>query len=252
MKKTLFNIILLTASVTGVLYAQTATDIVKKADQSFEGNRIYSTSKMTIYKSGEAQPVQEIEGYSMEKDGKSYSLSIYTAPRRMKGTANLMIEDDLWVRFGSTGRTRKLSSSAKKNSAGGSDFSYADMGEGDQGFADKYSAKMLGNETVEEQECYKIELDAASPSAPYEKMVVYISKGSYHYIMIDYFENEANIKSMTFYDYRTVKGTDYPFRYKMESHTTPSVSEVTVEEFEVNSPKVKDRYFTTGYLQSIR
>lgn len=251
MKKILITISLLVYAA-GFLAAQSAEDIVKKADQSFEGDRIYSTSTMTIYKSGEAQPVQEIESYTMEKGGKSYSLSIYTAPRRMKGTANLMIEDDLWVRFGSTGRTRKLSSSAKKNSAGGSDFSYADMGEGDQGLSKKYSAKMLGEDTVEKQDCYKIELDASMDTAPYEKMVVYISKDSYHYIKIDYFEDNANIKSITFYDYKTVNGTDYPFRYRMESHTKPSVSEVVVETFKVDSPKVQDRYFTTGYLKSIR
>ena len=226
--------------------------MVIKADKSFEGERIYSTSSMTIYKSGKAQPVQEIESFSMEKNGKSYSLSIYFAPSRMKGTANLMIGDDLWVRFGSTGRMRKLSSSAKKNSAGGSDFSYADMGEGEQGLLEKYNAKLLGDEEVEEQNCYKIELIASSKSSPYQKLIVYISKDNYNYIKIDYFEDNANIKTMTFYDYKTVNGVNYPFKYRMESHTKASVSEVNVIKFEVNSSKVKDRYFTTGYLKTIR
>ncbi|MCK5197463.1 MAG: outer membrane lipoprotein-sorting protein, partial [Spirochaetales bacterium] len=117
MKKILMSALLLTVFSFGFLAAETAREIVDRADEAFKGDRVYSTSRMTVYKSGEAQPVQEIESYTMEKGGKTYSLSIYIAPRRMKGTANLMIEDDLWVRFGSTGRTRKLSSSAKKNSA---------------------------------------------------------------------------------------------------------------------------------------
>lgn len=37
------------------------------------------------------------------------------------------------VRFGSTGRVRKLTSSARRDSAGGTDFSCADMGEGSDG-----------------------------------------------------------------------------------------------------------------------
>lgn len=252
MKKLILSLFLLTVTTLGFLAAQTAQDIVDKADAAFQGDRVYSTSRMTVYKSGEAQPVQEMESYTMEKGGKTYSLSIYTAPRRMKGTANLMIEDDLWVRFGSTGRTRKLSSSAKKNSAGGTDFSYADMGDGGQGLSEEYKPILNGEETVEGELCYKITLNANESDAPYEKMVVYITKDTYRYMKIEYFESNANIKSMIFYDYKTVNGTDYPFRYIMENHTKPSVTEVVVDIFEIDSSRVKDRMFTTGYLESIR
>ncbi len=252
MKKIILSLFLLTILTFGFLAAETAEEIVDKADAAFQGDRVFSTSRMTVYKSGEAQPVQEMESYTMEKGGKTYSLSIYTAPRRMKGTANLMIEDDLWVRFGSTGRTRKLSSSAKKNSAGGTDFSYADMGDGGQGLSDKFTPRLAGEETIEGERCYKIELIADASDAPYEKMVVYITKETYRYMKIEYFENNANIKSMTFYDYKTVNGTDYPFRYIMENHTKPSRTEVVVDIFEINSSRVKDRFFTTGYLESIR
>jgi outer membrane lipoprotein-sorting protein len=253
--KKIFITALLFVVVIGLLSAQTAQtaqEIVDKADTAFQGERVYSTSSMTVFKSGEAQPVQEMESYTMEKDGKTYSLAIYTAPRRMKGTANLMIEEDLWVRFGSTGRTRKLSSSAKKNSAGGTDFSYADMGDGGQGLSEKYTPRLTGEETVEGELCYKIELTASANDTPYEKMIVYITKGTYRYIKIQYFESSANIKTMTFYDYKTVKGTDYPFRYIMENHTKPSRTEVEVGVFEIDSSRVQDRFFTTGYLESIR
>ncbi len=250
MKKIILGILIVVCSQ--FLSAQSAQEIVDKADAAFGGEKVYSSSSITVYKSGEAQPVQEIESYTMAKNGKSYSLSIYSAPRRMKGTANLMIEDDLWVRFSSTGRTRKMSSSAKKNSAGGSDFSYADMGDGGEGVAEKYTPTIAGELRVEGEACFKIELIAKGSEAPYEKMVVFITKETFRYIKIDYFENNANIKSMTFYDYRNINGTDYPFRYVMENHTKPSVTEVVVEAFEINSSKVKDRLFTTGYLESIR
>ncbi len=252
MKKIVLSILIWIVVCSQFLSAQSAQEIVDAADAAFGGEKVYSTSSITVYKSGEAQPVQDIESYTMTKNGKSYSLSIYSAPRRMKGTANLMIEDDLWVRFSSTGRTRKMSSSAKKNSAGGSDFSYADMGDGGEGLAEKYTPAIVGEEKVEGETCFKIELIAKGSDAPYEKMVVFITKETSRYIKIDYFENDANIKSMTFYDYRNINGTDYPFRYVMENHTKPSVTEVVVEVFEINSSKVKDRLFTTGYLESIR
>jgi len=234
------------------LFGQSAQEIVDRADEAFRGNRIYSTSIMTVFKSEKAQPVQEIEGFSMERDGKTYSLSVYTAPRRMKGTATLMVEDDLWVRFSSTGRVRKLSSSAKKNSAGGSDFSYADMGEGSSGLADKFTAALTGEAEVGGEACYLIELTPSEDDAPYEKMMVYITRETYHYAQIDYYESGARIKTLSFYDYRSVGGRDYPFGYTMYSLTKPSRTEVVVKEFEVDSPRVEDRLFSAAYLETIR
>ncbi len=252
MKKNLFFAIILLLKVTSTLNAQSAQEIVNRADQAFEAERVYSTSSMIVYKSGEAQPEQKIESYTMEKNGKSYSLSVYLTPRRMKGTANLMIEDDLWVRFSSTGRVRKLSSSAKKNSAGGSDFSYADMGDGGAGLAENFTPSILGEEVIDRENCFVIELISDGSDAPYEKMVVYITKDKFRYMKIDYYEGGANIKSMTFSDYRDVGGIDYPFAYVMRNHTKPSVTEVAVDVFEINSSRVKDRFFTTGYLENIR
>ena len=252
MKKKLIFIFGIMTLSAALLVAETAQQIVDKADQAFQGDRVYSTSSMTVYKSGEAQPVQEMESYNMEKDGRSHSLTIYLSPRRMKGTANLMIEDDLWVRFSSTGRIRKMSSSAKKNSAGGSDFSYADMGDGGSGLSEKYTPVLTGEETVEGEVCHRIELNASNSETPYEKLVVFVTKDTYHYMKIDYYESGANIKSMTFYDYRNINGKDYPFAYTMENHTKPSVTKVVIDIFEINSSRVQDRYFTTGYLESIR
>ena len=247
----LLTVLLVTAGVSYVC-AETARNIVDKADEAFKINRVYSISSLTIYKSGKAQPAQIIEGYTMERNGRSYSLTIYKAPRRMKGTAVLMIDNDLWVRFASTGRVRKLSSSAKKNSAGGSDFSYADMGENGQGLAEKYSPSFKGEEKIDGISCFRIELAAVSPGAPYEKLMVFISKDDYRYIRIDYYEDNANIKTMKLSDYRVVNGINYPFKVVMESHVKDSRTEIVTKTFEGSSPRVKARYFTTGYLQSIR
>ncbi len=252
MKRIFLLTALLVAASASYVCAETARDIVDKADEAFKINRVYSISSLTVYKSGKAQPAQVIEGYTMERNGKSYSLTIYKAPRRMKGTAMLMIDNDLWVRFASTGRVRKLSSSAKKNSAGGSDFSYADMGENGQGLAEKYTPSLRGEEKIDGVSCFRVELTAVSPGAPYEKLMVFISKDDYRYIRIDYYEDNATIKTMKLSDYRVKDGINYPFKVVMESHVKDSRTVILTKEFERNSSRIKDRYFTTGYLQSIR
>ena len=81
MIKKLIIIISMITLTSIFLSAETAQQIVDRADQAFQGERVYSTSSMTVFKSGEAQPVQEMESYSMEKNGKTYTLSIYLSPR---------------------------------------------------------------------------------------------------------------------------------------------------------------------------
>ncbi len=237
-----------------LVQAETALDIVRKADSLLIGNKIYSISEMTVYRSGKARPTMEVEGYSMAKNGTDYSLTVYKEPARMRGTAYLMIGDDLWVKFGSTGRTRKLSSSAKKNSAGGMDFSYADMGESSQGISYKYNVRMENNNaTLGGEKCYEISLHPkAGTEGVYEKLVAYIAKENYHYLKIDYFEAGANIKSLTFSDYRQVEGKDYPFQYIMKSHVKPSETVVITSKVEFDSDRVQDRFFTSSYLAGIK
>ena len=253
MKRTVV-IIAVSLFCTSILAADSAREIIDRADEPFRGTKIYSLSEMTVYRSGEARPTLEIEGYSMREDGEELSLSVYLGPARMKGTAYLMIENDLWVRFASTGRVRKLSSSAKKNSAGGTDFSYYDMADSGQGFAEDYTMELDGqDENVQGHRCYRVTLVPEPDSdIPYEKVVCYITREDYRYLQLEYYEDGAHIKTLRFSDYRDVDGRSYPFRYEMESRTQPSRTEVVVKTVKFDSPKVEKSMFSVPYLHRIR
>jgi len=237
---------------------ENASAIVKRADAPFLAEKMYSIGTMTIYRSGNPRPGMEIETYSMNRGDKYYSLTIYKKPARLKGTAYLISDNDLWVRFASTGRVRKLSSSARKNSAGGSDFSYEDMGENGKGIASQYTALLLSSKAlVNGRRCYQIKLvprvaNKNNGASHYEKVVVFIDRENYRYLKIDYYRNGANIKSLYFSDYKTVKKRDYPFKLVMENHTKPTKTVIVTEEIELDSPRVKDSLFTTAYLKRIR
>jgi hypothetical protein len=234
--------------------AEEAGDIVARADAPLLGSRIYALSTMTITRSGEARPAMELESYSMTVEGREAALTIYRAPAKMKGTAYLTMGDDLWVRFASTGRTRKLSSSARKTAAGGSDFSYYDMGDSGRGIAEDYEPMLEDeNVSVAGRRCYRIALiPRAGRDIPYEKLTAYISHDDYRYLKIDYTQDGAEIKSLSFSDYRRVDGRDYPFRYVMESRVRPSSTEVVTSLVEFDSPRVEAGLFTVPYLEQVR
>jgi len=253
MKKTLSLFLTGIIFLLAPLSAQSAEDIIRRADKALQGPRLYSVSSLTIHRGDDVQPPQVMEGFGMEIDGKYHSLTVYREPARMRGTAYLMAGDDLWVRFSTTGRVRKLSSSARKNSAGGSDLSYADMGEGNQGIGSKYQAVLRGRTRLEGQECFEVELTPRRGSAaPYEKVVATISVEEYRYLQIEYFEAGARIKTMALGNYRTVDDTAYPFRMEMVSHTRDSRTVIETTTVELDSPRVEPRLFTTAYLESLR
>ncbi|MDC7233962.1 MAG: outer membrane lipoprotein-sorting protein [Spirochaetales bacterium] len=253
MKKKTILILLLAAVFPSFLAAQNVQQILDEADRSFELDGLYSESTLTVYKNGKPQAPQVMEGYQLnDSNGTARSLSIFKDPPRVSGTAYLMLGDDLWVRFASTGRIRKLSSSAKKNSAAGSDFSYADMGEGGDSFTNDYSPVLEGSEKINGEDCYKIVLSPANREAVYEKMIAWVSKGDKRYLKVEYYDKGAAVKYMTLEDYQEIGGVYYPNRVTMTSLTKKSESVVETTFIEYDSSRVQEHFFSTSYLESIR
>ena len=242
------------AVVTLGASAQNASAILADADRIFELDRVYSRSTMQITRSGRDQALQVMDEFSLESsDGTARALTVFVDPPRVAGTAYLMIGDDLWVRFASTGRVRKMSSSAKKNSAAGSDFSYADMGEGGSSFSAMYSARYDGTERINGEGCHRLIL-TPRPGEPdtYEQMTVWVTEETHDYRRIRYVDDGAPTKEMDLGDFRPVGGVDYPFRITMRNLTRDSVTVVSTELMEFDSPKVEERFFSTSYLETIR
>jgi len=238
----------LAAAATG----QTAQQILDRADEIFTMDRVWSHSVMTITRNGREQAPQEMDSYTLTDGDTVMSLAVFTAPARVRGTAYLTIGDDLWVRFASTGRVRKLSSSARSNSAAGSDFSYSDMGEGSSSFTDLYTPELSGRTHIDGEECYEIELTPTGRSAPYDGLTVYITTEDYRYVQVDFFERGTNTKTMTLSDYRPVGEVSYPFVVTMTSHEQDSVTTITTQEMEADSDRVRPDMFSVQYLGTIR
>lgn len=251
MKKITLILLLLTTIVR--IFAIDVNNIITKADAAFKLKNLYSVTEIVIVKNGKKQPKQVVKVYSTNKNGVNYSLSIYQSPKKMKGNANLMIGDDLWIKFASTGRVRKLSSSAKKNSSGGSDFSYADMGSGGEGMAKDYTPKLLGEKKIDRKMCYEIELKPTQGNdSGYNKLIIYIDTENFRYILIEYFKDSANIKTLSLSDYRKIQDVDFPFKLAMKNHSKDSVTNMITTEIQYNSSLVKESLFSQSYLKKVK
>ena len=253
MKRLVLAVVVATAVVSGVCAAD-VTEIIRRAEQPFTVERVYSVSTMTTYDGDRVDRTMTVESYSLYTDDTSRSLMIYTDPVRMRGTAYLTIGNDLWVRFGSTGRVRKLSSSAKSGSAGGSDFSYEDLGEGSGGISASYSSRLLRDSAERnDEQCYEVELTPLpEKDSSYDRLVAYITHDTYRYVAIDYYESGAHTKTLTIGDYRRSGGIDYPYFLSMESLTKGTRTELATTEVEIGSQAVRESMFTVQYLERLR
>lgn len=235
MKWTLsFAVGVIPIAVAGSLYGQsiTADEIITKTNELMNQPVVTATTKMTIVTSSGDRRDFVFESYSKDKGEKN--LIKYISPARVKGQTILMLNnaDDIWAYFPRTNRVRKLATHAKKQKMEGSDFSYEDMGSGDAWMND-FDSSLLGEEEIDGNECYKIELTKRKDSdTGYSKMIMWIQKNSFVPLQIDYYdEDDPDVlaKRLTLSDIEMIDDIPTPMKMVM---TDMQTSDNTVMEYE--------------------
>ena len=245
--------LLLLAAGAPLVFSQDGHEITLQAEEKLRADAVYSVSEITVTRAGRARPTMEIETYFQHRKGIDHTLAVYRNPPRMVGTAYLMVGGDLWVRFGATGRVRKLRSAARAGSAGGTDFSYEDFGAGGEGLTAKYEIFLeQGDTVIDGVPCHRL-LYTPKPGVEtgYEKLLVFIAKESLSYQQIRYFQDNANIKTLRFSEYRSYGHRSYPVRIAMESHVRTSTTEMVTLHIEFDSPRVTENLFSPAYLEQL-
>jgi outer membrane lipoprotein-sorting protein len=228
-----------------------ATTIVRKADEVLNQETVFARMKMTIVTTSGA--TRDLYFDSWMKDRGEKSLIRYTDPPRVKGQAMLMLNnaDDIWSYFPRTGRVRKLATHAKRQKMQGSDFSYEDMGSGNS-FVTDFDHRLLGEESMDGHECYKIELKRKEGTdSNYSRIVAWIGKEQFVIWRMDYYEEgdpDHPSKRLTTSDLKTVDGVPTPM--KMVMRNLLDGTETTQEILEVSyNMKIDDGMFTERGLE---
>jgi outer membrane lipoprotein-sorting protein len=148
---------------SSVLNAQnmSATDIIKKADEKFNGEKSgISTMVMTIVRPTWERKV-EFKSWSM---GRENSLTLITAPAKDYGQTFLKRGQDLWNWNPSINRLIKLPSSMMSQGWMGSDYTNDDILKESSVVRD-YTHEIVGEEMIGARICYKINMVAKEKAA---------------------------------------------------------------------------------------
>ena len=229
----------------------TADQILDHISETMEPEQAHGKVRMTIQTTTGEERSFLYETFS--KGSGEKALMKYLEPSRVKGQAILMLNDanDIWTWFPRTKRVRKLATHAKKQKLEGSDFSYEDMGGGDE-FREEFDATRQGDERKDGRLCYRLELVRHEGSdAGYSRILLWVDKEQLVPLAIHYYHDldpDLWEKEMVCSDVRVVDGIATPFKCVMHNRLEgTSTSMETVEmSYDVDLP---DDLFTELGMQ---
>lgn len=164
-----------------------AKEIIEKADQKLKGKTSIADLKMTIVRPDWTREMQ-LKSWSK---GDDFSLILVTAPARDKGTAFLKREQEIWNWQPTIDRVIKLPPSMMMQSWLGSDFTNDDLVKQSSIVTD-YAHKLLGAETIEGRECYKLELIPKEDAAVvWGKVLCWIDKAEFMQMKTEFYDEDG-------------------------------------------------------------
>jgi outer membrane lipoprotein-sorting protein len=149
-------------------------EILERIDMNMASKSTITTSKMIIHG---ARQTRTIEAKSWGV-GDEKAFTEYLSPAREKGTKMLKLTDQLWIYSPSSDRTIQISGHMLRQSLMGSDLSYEDMMDNTELIRD-YNAAVIGSETIDERDCWIVELQAKTEEVSYQLRKVWVDKIRY-------------------------------------------------------------------------
>lgn len=247
-KLVLITLLLLFLPYTSAL-AETASEIIRKADLQMRGESSYTENTMQIIRP-EWTRTMSMKGWSK---GADYSLVLVTAPARDKGSSSLKRDKEMWNWVPSIERVIKIAPSMLGQSWMGSDFTNDDLINQSSIVVD-YTHTLLREETYDDSECWVIE-SIPKENAPvvWGKQLLWISKDKYHMRKVAYYDEfEELINTMSTSDVKQIGGRSIPTRMEMQPADKPGQKTVLIyhnAEFDFDIPA---SFFSQSNMKGLR
>jgi outer membrane lipoprotein-sorting protein len=233
----------------GGLQAQTATEIVRRADEKMKGESSIGVFTMEIVRPSWKRSI------SMKSwtKGTDYSLTLINAPAAERGKAFLMRENEIWNWVPTVDRVIKLPPSMMMQSWMGSDFTNDDLVKQSSIVTD-YTHALVGEETIQGRDAWIIELrPKADAPVVWGKIRAWITKGEYLQLKAEYFdEDDFLINTMLASQIRTLGGREIPTRLEMIPDGKPGHKTVLIYNDIQFNQEIPDSFFSLQNLKRVK
>jgi len=236
--------------ITTPVFSQNATDIIKKADEKWNGEKSSeSYMVMTI-----VRPTWErtIEFKNWTK-GKDNTLTLITAPAKEKGQTFLKVGTEMWNWMPSISRMIKLPPSIMADGWMGSDYTNDDILKESSIVVD-FDHKVIGSEVIDGWNCWKIELIPHEDAAVvWGKIVKWISMDEYIQMKSEYFDEDGYLVKTEFAsDVKIIDGRKIPGKIEIvPADKKNQKTVVIINSMKFNIP-IDDSFFSQQNMKKIR
>jgi outer membrane lipoprotein-sorting protein len=238
--------IFLTVLLASGASAQSAEEIIEKAEALIKGETSQGMFKMTVVTPNYTR-VMEMESYWK---GNDKALITIRSPRREAGNKTLKIGNEMWMYLRNTETTIKIPPSMMLQSWNGSDFTNDDIVR-ESNLIDDYTMTILGEEEIGGELCWKIELvPRADLAIVWGALHYWVRQKDYLSARIDYYDEHGEMmRYMEFTDIREFDSRVIPGRWIMYNNAKPghrTEFEIIDIAFDI---RISDRVFSLQELQ---
>ncbi len=227
-----------------------ATEIIKKADEKFNGEESgISVMSMTIVRPTWERTVV----FKSWNKGTLNSLTLITAPSKEKGQTFLKRGNEMWSWNPTISRLIKLPPSMMSQGWMGSDYTNDDILK-ESSIVYDYSHEILGEETIDGRTCYKIKLIAHDDAAViWGSQMRWIDKKDLLFLKAELYDEDGYlIRTELGSDIKTMDGRLIPTRLELipeEEEGRKTIVEIM--EIEFNTP-MQDSFFSQQNMKRVR
>lgn len=216
------SLVLAIPCIAGQAFSQSAEEIIRKSEDLVKGKTCKGTFVMTVTTPSYTRTM-EMDSWWV---GNDKALILIRLPRKEAGNKTLKIGNELWSYLKNTETTIKLPPSMMLQSWNGSDFTNDDLVR-ESNLSRDYTQKIVGDEIVEREKCWSIEL-LPRPDAPvvWGKILYRVRKSDNLPASQEYFDERGTLmRSMIFSDFQVMGGRKLPAKWVMvnrakEGHQT--------------------------------
>lgn len=229
-------------------HAQTAKEIVQKADEKMRGNT--SQAELTI------KTIRPSWNRSMEvkawMKGTDFSMILIQSPAKDKGVVFLKRKKEVWNWMPALERVIKLPPSMMSQSWMGTDFTNDDLVK-ESSVVKDYEHSITGDTVIDNRSCYIITMIPKPEAAVvWSKLIVCIDKKDYLELHTRFYDEGGKItNTMNAYDIKMMDGRLIPTRIEMiPADKRNQKTEMIYRSVLFNRP-IEDGFFTTEKMKVV-
>jgi len=233
---------------SNTLPAQTAGEIVQKADEKMRGSTMQAEM---IIKTIRPAWSREMQCKTWMK-GNNLAMILIQSPAKDKGIAFLKRKKEVWNWMPALERTIKLPPSMMSQNWMGTDFTNDDLVK-ESSVVEDYTHTIKGDTTIQNRNCYIIEMIPKPEAAiVWSKVIVCIDKKDFLELHSRFYDEDARlINTMNSYDIKMMHDRIIPTRFEMipadkKGHKT----EMIYKNIQYNKP-VEDNFFTIEKMKIV-